>query len=116
MSERSQLFIGERGMLYTGGRGAPTPAREKFKDYPMPPETSALAATTSNGSGRAREGPAPGSNFLYQAGSRSRTTGQRGLPGREEARLDYVNLRARNARKPTSSSGVRTGKAGGILG
>ncbi|MFH1924590.1 MAG: Gfo/Idh/MocA family oxidoreductase [Planctomycetota bacterium] len=68
MSDRAQLFVGDEGMLYSGGRsGLQLLPEEKFKDYPTPPETLPRSPghyiewiQACKG-----EGPAPGSNFLY---------------------------------------------------
>jgi len=85
---RSQVFIGEHGMLLGNGKLLP---EEKFKDFQPPPETCALAGhwvewvNYAKGAGpcRARISNTPG-------GRPRRTTSARGVPDREE---DRVGLR-----------------------
>jgi predicted dehydrogenase len=101
MSDRGVLFIGELGMLYSGGRGGPRLLpEEKFKDYPTPPETLPRSAghyiewiLACKG-----QGPAPGSNFLYSGlVTESNHLGNVAYRTGKKLEWDHVNLRATGA-------------------
>jgi predicted dehydrogenase len=94
---RSQLFIGEKGMLLGTGKLLP---EETFKDFQLPPETLPRSpghwiewVNYAKGLG-----PVPGSNFQYSGwtteanhlGNVAYRTGQK-------IEWDYLNLRASNA-------------------
>ncbi len=84
---RSQLFIGDNGMLLGNGKLLP---EEKFKDFQKPPETLPRSpghwvewVNYAKG-----VGPVPGSNFqVLRLDDRSEPSRQCGLPDREEDRL-----------------------------
>ena len=64
---RSNLFIGDKGMLLSAGNNIRLLPEEKFKDFQMPPETLPRSpghwiewVNYAKG-----EGPVPGSNFQY---------------------------------------------------
>ena len=84
---RSQLFIGDNGMLLGTGKLLP---EEKFKDFQMPPETLPRSpghwvewVNYAKGNG-----PVPGSNFQYlRLDDRGEPPRQRGLPDRQEDRV-----------------------------
>ena len=95
---RSQLFIGEKGMLLGNGKLLP---EEKFKDFKMPEPTLPRSpghwvewVNYAKGNG-----PVPGSNFQYSGwtteanhlGNVAYRTGQK-------IEWDYKNMRAKNTR------------------
>jgi predicted dehydrogenase len=101
MSDRGVLFIGEGGMIYSGGRGGPRLLPEdKFKDYPTPPQTLPRSPghyiewiQACKGTG-----PAPGSNFLYSGlVTESNHLGNVAYRTGKKLEWDHVNLRATNA-------------------
>ena len=95
--DRSQLFIGEKGMLLGNGKLLP---EDRFKDFQTPPETLPRSPGhwvewVNHAKGL---GPVPGSNFQYSGwtteanhlGNVAHRTGKK-------IDWDYQNLRARNA-------------------
>jgi hypothetical protein len=101
MTDRGHLFIGDNGMIYSGGRGGPRLLpEEKFKDYPMPPETLPRSPghyiewiEACKG-----QGPAPGSNFQYSGWvTESNHLGNVAYRTGKKLEWDHVNLRATNA-------------------
>ena len=84
---RSQLFIGDKGMLLGNGKLLP---EEKFKDFQAPPETLPRSpghwvewVNYAKG-----VGPVPGSNFQYSGlDDRGEPSRQRRLSNREEDRV-----------------------------
>ena len=101
MSNRAQLFIGDKGMLYSGGGSGPKLLpEEKFKDYPTPPETLPRSPghyiewiQACKG-----QGPPPGSNFLYSGWvTESNHLGNVAYRTGKKLEWDHHNLSARNA-------------------
>jgi predicted dehydrogenase len=101
MSDRGQLFVGEHGMIYHGGRdGLKLLPEEKFKDYPIPPETLPRSPghyiewiEACKG-----QGPPPGSNFLYSGlVTESNHLGNVAYRTGKKLEWDHANLRASNA-------------------
>ena len=94
---RSQLFIGEKGMLLGNGKLLP---EEKFKDFQMPPETLPRSpghwvewVNYAKGIG-----PVPGSNFQYSGWTtEANHLGNVAYRTGKKIEWDYKNLRARNA-------------------
>ncbi len=100
-SDRAQLFIGDQGMLSTGG-GLKLLPEEKFKDFRMPPETLPRSP------GHYIEwilackglGPAPGSNFQYSGWvTEANHLGNVSCRVGKKLEWDYRKLRVRNARE-----------------
>jgi hypothetical protein len=100
-SDRAQLFIGDKGMLFSDGRGAPKLLpEEQFKDYQTPPETLPRSPGHYNEWILACKGlgPAPGSNFQYSGWTtESNHLGNVAYRTGKKVEWDYVKLRARNA-------------------
>lgn len=94
---RSQIFIGEKGMLLGNGKLLP---EEKFKDFEMPPETLPRSpghwiewVNYAKGLG-----PVPGSNFQYSGWTtEANHLGNVAYRTGKKLEWDYQNLRARNA-------------------
>jgi len=86
------VFIGDRGMLLGNGKLLP---EDKFKDFQTPPETLPRSPVTgSSGSTTPRAlVPCRVRTSSTRVGRRSKHS-QRGIPDREEDRVDYGNLRA----------------------
>ena len=109
MGERAQLFIGDKGMLYSGGRSGPQLLpEEKFKGYQTPPETLPRSPGHYNEWILACKGlgPAPGSNFLYSGWvTESNHLGNVSYRTGKKLEWDHVNLRCRNA--PEASELIR---------
>jgi len=101
MGDRAQLFIGDEGMLYSGGRSGPLLLpEEKFKDYQMPPETLPRSPGHYIEWIQACKGlgPASSSNFQYSGWvTESNHLGNVAYRTGKKLEWDYVNLRARNA-------------------
>jgi hypothetical protein len=94
---RSQLFIGDHGMLLGDGRLVP---EEKFKDFPAPPETLPRSpGHWIEWVDYARErGPVPGSNFQYSGWTtEANHLGNVAYRTGKKIEWDYKNLRATNA-------------------
>ena len=94
---RSQLFIGDRGMLLGNGTLLP---EEKFKDFEPPPETLPRSpghwiewVNYAKGNG-----PVPGSNFQYSGWTtEANHLGNVAYRTGTKIEWDYESLRARNA-------------------
>jgi len=94
---RSQLFIGDKGMLLGNGTLLP---EEKFKDFQKPAETLPRSpghwvewVKYAKG-----EGPVPGSNFQYSGWTtEANHLGNVAYRTGKKIEWDYKNLRARNA-------------------
>jgi hypothetical protein len=94
---RSQLFIGDNGMLLGNGKLLP---EEKFKDFEPPPETLPRSpghwiewVDCAKGIG-----PAPGSNFQYSGWTtEANHLGNVAYRTGRKIEWDHQNLRARNA-------------------
>jgi predicted dehydrogenase len=94
---RSQLFIGDNGMLLGTGKLLP---EEKFKDFQMPPETLPRSpghwiewVNYAKG-----VGPVPGSNFQYSGWTtEANHLGNVAYRTGKKLEWDYQNLRAGNA-------------------
>ena len=95
--DRSQLFIGDQGMLLGNGKLLP---EEKFKDFQTPPETLPRSpghwvewVNYAKG-----HGPVPGSNFQYSGWTtEANHLGNVAYRTGKKIEWDYKNLRARNA-------------------
>ena len=94
---RSQLFVGEKGMLLGSGKLLP---EEQFKDFEMPPETLPRSPGhwiewLNYAKGR---GPVPGSNFQYSGWTtEANHLGNVAYRTGKKIEWDYQNMRARNA-------------------
>ncbi|MBP7571074.1 MAG: Gfo/Idh/MocA family oxidoreductase [Acidobacteria bacterium] len=94
---RSQLFVGEKGMLLGNGKLLP---EEKFKDFQPPPETLPRSpghwvewVNYAKGLG-----PVPGSNFQYSGWTtEANHLGNVSYRAGKKIEWDSQNLRARNA-------------------
>lgn len=94
---RSQLFIGDNGMLLGNGKLLP---EEKFKDFQQPPETLPRSpghwvewVNYAKGLG-----PVPGSNFQYSGWTtEANHLGNVAYRTGRKIEWDYMQLRARNA-------------------
>jgi len=94
---RSQVFIGEKGMLLGSGRLLP---EERFQDFQAPPETLPRSpghwvewVNYAKGAG-----PVPGSNFQYAGWTtEANHLGNVAYRTGKKIEWDYQNLRARNA-------------------
>jgi hypothetical protein len=94
---RSQLFIGDKGMLLGNGKLLP---EETFKDFQTPPETLPRSpghwvewVNYAKGLG-----PVPGSNFQYSGWTtEANHLGNVAYRTGKKIEWDYQNLRARNA-------------------
>lgn len=94
---RSQLFIGDHGMLLGNGKLLP---EEKFKDFQMPPETLPRSpghwvewVNYAKG-----VGPVPGSNFQYSGWTtEANHLGNVAYRTGKKIAWDYQHLRAANA-------------------
>ena len=110
---RSQLFIGDKGMLLGNGKLLP---EEKFKDFQTPPETLPRSpghwvewVNYAKGLG-----PVPGSNFQYSGGRPKRTTSGTWPtgPGRRSSGTTRTCAPATRRRRTHSSRGPSTARAG----
>jgi hypothetical protein len=94
---RSQLFIGEKGMLLGNGKLLP---EERFKDFQTPSETLPRSPGhwvewVNHAKGL---GPVPGSNFQYSGWTtEANHLGNVAYRTGKKIEWDYQNLRARNA-------------------
>jgi hypothetical protein len=97
---RSQLFIGDKGMLLCLGNNVKLLPEEQFKDFQMPPETLPRSpghwiewVNYAKG-----EGPVPGSNFQYSGWTtEANHLGNVAYRTMKKLEWDYKNLRATNA-------------------
>jgi len=112
---RSQVFVGEHGMLLGNGKLLP---EETFKDFQPPPETLPRSpghwvewVNYAKG-----VGPVPGSNFQYSGWTtEANHLGNVAYRTGKKIEWDYVNLRARNApeaapfiKRPSTARAGRT--------
>jgi len=98
-SDRAQLFIGDKGMLSTGG-GIKLLPEDQFKGYQMPPETLPRSPGHYNEWILACKGlgPAPGSNFQYSSWvTQSNHLGNVAYRIGKKIEWDHVGLRCPNA-------------------
>jgi hypothetical protein len=99
---RSNLFIGDKGMLLSVGNTVKLLPEEKFKDFEMPPETLPRSpghwvewVNYAKGLG-----PVPGSNFQYSGWTtEANHLGNVAYRTGKKIEWDYKSMRATNAKE-----------------